>query len=486
MAEYKGVPTDQWLMPQDDAEILTQIQKANPIAELARKVPMRTKQRTKKRAAPRHPRFLSGGGGQNAAYPRETRQGDIVTLTAEKMGLINDYDEDDLADLNADVIAANITETRVEATTRRVRAMIATDVGKQGFADDYALGKDSELGVGAPYESVLNVKRWGRGGQGTIDLPQTDMILEPGKGSGKKYAGTGTMTGTISGANAASTTSGLIATEGGAYTFLSHVKKAVQANLYGNYYQRDRMVWFFDEGWEHVLENSLDGNGLPMLTSISEGASDGNQGGPRILGSPSRFVKGMTIANSDWEQRDYIPVTGLGTSDPPDRLGREGDIAIQYQNSGVIPNDNFGIWQRQGEDASKTWKKLTFPGSNKNIGPGNYISQQGATRPSATNLNGTGDMEKGGFMVRLQQKQLLEYTGSAAAGAIYDVDSDLLMCLYAHRDHLLIGPRMETQFMMSTSDAFTAYDSVAVKFRERQAFCVYRPEAMAVGIVEDS
>ena len=487
MGEYRGVPTDQWLTPEDDAEIITQIQHSNPVEQVATKIPMRTKQRTKKRAARRNPRFLSGGGGQNEAYPREHKQGDIVALTAEKMGLISDYDEDDLSDLDADVIRANITETRIKSAKNRVRAMIATDVGKQGFAPDYALGKDSELGVGAPYESVLNVKLHGRSGMGTEDVSQREMILCPGNNvpAGFNY---NDITKTSIHASD-STSTNLRAEAAGAYKFLTEVKQAVVGNRYGNFYERDKMVWIFDEGWEYILENSLDTNKQPMLTSISEGANVSGAG-PRVLGAPSMFAKGMTVAATEWEEVEYYLIAGLGTAAtnnvPPNRLGKEaalGDYAIQFANANLTPADTFGFFIR----TSTGWSFTPAPAANADIAKNRYVAKAETGRTvGGENINGTGDMVAGGFFISTDKHNLYRFTDDKAGSSLYDRDSDLLLCIYANTDHLWIGPRMETQFMLSTTDAFSPYDSVAVKFRERQAFAVGRPEAMALGILRDA
>ena len=484
MTEFRGVPTNQWLVPETSPEIQTRIAKANVVAQLARRVPMRTKQLTRKRSAPRYPQFLSGGGGQTGPYPVERKHGDKITMTAEKMGDRVFYDEDDLSDLDADLISADITEILYKANIMRSRAMIATDIGKAGYP---SLTEDSDLGVGAPYESLLNVLLYGRDGrQGTYDPPlgSAGHVLVPGDAPSATNGLSGFSTDvknlslvTGSGSNKDSA----LRNENYAYELLSSMKRPVDE---GPYMEFQNMAYIFDYRFVNLFENTTDDNGQPLLGTVQGGAFQ------TLLNRPVFWQNGMSWAASGWAERDYYLVSGLGTGSdsnaPRQSLAVDGEYAIQWANTNVTPNDDLSVWKMIGG----SWSHLSLIADNTAVPSGSIYSKvslpDGTGNPSGvlTNGNGTGAVSIGGLVVVSGLRKFFEWRGGAAGGGVESQRSNVGLGGYGNWKELFVGDRMRTEFMLSTPRAHDDFDTVALKARERQGCVVRQPSAFCMTAVE--
>lgn len=497
MAEYKGVPTNQWLIPEDSPEIQTRIGKANVVAALARRVRMSTKQKRMKRSAPRYPQFLSGGGGQTAAYPIERRHGDVVTMTAEKMGDRVFYDEDDLADVDADLISADVTEIRVKANKMRSRAMIGTDIGKPGYPN---IVGDSDLGIGAPYESLLNVLKYGRNGQGTYDPPlgRLGHVILPGTAGTSTHLATGFPTTTAKWAGITTTANGNSAAglrDGNyMYELLSEMKRPVDES---DYFEQENMAYVFDNRFINLFENTTDKDGRPLLGTVQNGAFR------VILDRPVFFQDGMSWAPSGWQEVDYYLFSGMGAfasaKTPSNRVGQVGEIAIQWANANLSPADELVVWVKEKDDTepSGKWTKQTLITTTNDVAKGKFFS--GAARPTETliastatdanhaikNGNGTGgDVSVGAYFVDTDDMNLSRWRGKASLGGVHDIKTKTALGVYGNWKELIAGDRMGEEFMLSTPRAHDDFDTVALKARERQGCVVRQPSAFCMTAIQ--
>ena len=422
-----------WIEIEPNSEVITQIEQENPILAAARTVPMNARSKPVDRSIKRSPQFVTGNGSRPAAYPEETGAGDKIMLTKEKIGDRIPLDEDEVRDMQADVLRAEVTEAGIGGQHVAIRAMT--------FADP---AQKEALSTSAPFDSIWSVLRYGRAAHfgSTAEGPALNRI---------KYVGIGYQP---------------------TYDDFVDIQALVDQSKYA---RRGAARWIGDIAWKQILLKVKDNEGNPILGTAPGGL------GMTLLGSPMSFCHGMEVAPVRWLSLPFYS----GNATPAGTLGAVGDFYVDLNDNNAQTNTGTKSDKLYRKTGATTWTGIELTtgsgaSGSRMITGGTDFGAAGTTQADNTYalITSANAANKTTPTNTILGQRLGASLNGVNAGQ--QSTSGQYGLMYTDPANLIIGGRERPAFRFTGSDASDSLDDLWLKYRERFAFGMGRQEPTAM------